>query len=166
MEYGPEYDEKIFLSIGNEVLKSVVAQFDADQLITQRELVSSQVRQALTKRSKNFNVILDDVSITHLSFSHEYQRAVEMKQVEQQRAEQARFLVEKAEQEQLADMIHAEGESKAAELFSSAIKTHGSAYLELKKIDAAVQVAQNLANSRNVTYLPGKNNLLINTNLT
>jgi hypothetical protein len=81
-------------------------------------------------------------------------------------------------------MIHAEGESKAAELFSSAIKTHGayllfpffpvfyflffpgSAYLELKKIDAAVQVAQNLANSRNVTYLPGKNNLLINTNLT
>ena len=36
---GLDYDERVLPSIGNEVLKSIVAQFDAAELITQRELV-------------------------------------------------------------------------------------------------------------------------------
>ena len=34
-----DYDERVLPSIGNEVLKSIVAQFDAAELITQREVV-------------------------------------------------------------------------------------------------------------------------------
>ncbi len=37
---GLDYDERVLPSIGNEVLKAIVAQFDAAELITQRELVS------------------------------------------------------------------------------------------------------------------------------
>ena len=40
---GLDYDEKVLPSIGNEVLKSIVAQFDAAELITQREVVSTNV---------------------------------------------------------------------------------------------------------------------------
>ena len=36
---GLDYDERVLPSIGNEVLKSIVAQFDAAELITQRETV-------------------------------------------------------------------------------------------------------------------------------
>ena len=36
---GLDYDERVLPSIGNEVLKSIVAQFDAAELITQREVV-------------------------------------------------------------------------------------------------------------------------------
>jgi len=36
---GQDYDERVLPSIGNEVLKAIVAQFDASELITQRELV-------------------------------------------------------------------------------------------------------------------------------
>jgi prohibitin 1 len=77
-------------------------------LITQREMVSQRVHTELKARSQQFGLILDDISITHLTFVREFTAAVEMKQVAQQEAEKARFLVEKAEQVKQAAVINAE----------------------------------------------------------
>jgi prohibitin 2 len=98
----------------------VQAQFNASQLITQRELVSRLVRKRLVERAKDFNIFLDDVAITHLNFGREYTAAVEAKQVAQQDAERAKFIVEKAQQDKLSAIIRATGEAKSAELVRSA----------------------------------------------
>lgn len=151
---GEDFDERVLPSIVNEVLKATVAQYDAEQLLTARERVSKQIRDALNQRAADFHLKLEDVSITHLMFSKEFTTAIESKQVAQQEAERSKFVVMKAEQEKKASVIRAEGESQAAELISNALREGGTGMIEVKRIDAAREIAETLSNSRNVVYLP------------
>jgi len=162
---GMDFDERVLPSIGNEVLKAVVAQFNADQLLTMREAVSKQINEILEDRAKAFHLILDDVSITHLTFGQEFTQAIEFKQVAQQDAERSKFVVMRAEQEKRVRVIEAEGESEAATLISDALSKHGSGLIEVRRIDAAKEIAETLGGSRNVAYLPSGQGMLFNLGL-
>ena len=90
--------------------------------MTLRDKVSLEIRDGLSQRCQEFNILLDDVSITHLTFSPEFAKAIEDKQVAEQAMEKSKFLVDKAEQEQLKTIINGEADAEAAQLVSDAVK--------------------------------------------
>lgn len=158
---GKDFDERVLPSVVNEVTKAVVAQYNASELLTKREAVSTQIREMLEKRLTDFHILLDDVSITHLAFGAEYTGAVEAKQVAQQEAERAKYIVEKAVQEKQSIIIKAQGEAESAVLIGKAIKNN-PAFVKLRKIEAARDIANTISSSQNKIYV-NADTLLLNS---
>ena len=107
-----------------------------------------------------FLPLLQDVAITHLAFSPEYARAVEAKQVAQQDAERAKYIVIGAQQEKKTIITKARGEAESASLIGTAVKKNPG-FMKLRRIDAAREIADVVAGSGNKVYL-NADSLLLN----
>jgi len=118
------------------------------------------IRKQLTDRARDFNIILDDVALTELSFGKEYAAAVEAKQIAQQEAQRAAYTVEKAKMEKQQKIVQADGEAQAATMLGVAI-TKNPGYLKLRKLKASTQIATVIAQSQNRVYL-NSSSLLLN----
>lgn len=127
--------------------------------------VSKDIRLDLERRAAEFGLELQDVSITALTFGSEFAKAIEQKQVAEQEAERAKFVVQRREHERTARVIEAEAEAESADLIKAAMNA-GNGVIQLRKIEACRQIAEDLAKSRNVVYLPsggsgGGSNILL-----
>lgn len=154
------YAEKVLPNITHEIIKAVVAKYNPDELITQRENLSAEIKQSLVARAKEFHIIVKDVSVLHIEFSNEYRQAIENKLVSQQNAERAKFIVQKSEQEKKITIINAEAESESANLINKSIQEYGNAFIELKKLETAEAIMNNLAGTKNVSFVPNSSNFL------
>lgn len=159
--WGMDYEEKIMPSIGNEILKAVMAQFNAEELITKRHDVSKMIREKMKAKEQEFGMVFEDISLMDIKFGSEFMQAVESKQVAQQDVDRHKYIVLKSEQERQAAVVRAEGEAESAQLISDAIVKYGSGMIQLRRIEASREIARNLAGSGNVTYLPGGANMLM-----
>lgn len=126
----PEEANDIFQQIGDEtaiidriinpaveeVLKAVMAQYTAEEIITKREEVKARVDKLLITRLKNYHVAVDDISLVHAHFSQLFGNAVEAKQVAKQEAMQAGFVAMKAVKEAEARVNLAKGEAEAQKI--------------------------------------------------
>lgn len=157
---GKNYAERVLPSVVNEVLKGVVAQYISTQLLTQREQVSYVVRKTLEERLKYFNILLDEIAITHIDFSDEFMKAVESKQIAQQDAMKMKYVVEQAEQDKKSKIIQSQGEAKCAELYGQSMRD-SQAYLELRRVDQSIHNSISMAKTNN-SLLLDSDSLLLN----
>jgi prohibitin 2 len=157
---GLDFDDRVLPSIVNEVCKQVVAQYNAVQLLTQREQVSKRIRLNLIERARDFDITVDDVALTELRFGREFMAAVEAKQVAQQDAERSKFIVDKALEEKRSIIIKAEGEAESLALISKSI-SQNPGFVELRRLDAAKEIATTVSRSANKVYL-NADSLLLN----
>jgi len=163
-ELGQKWHDSVLPSVCNEVLKGIVADYNAEQLLIQRDDVAANIHVTLKKRLEEFNILLRDVAITHCTFGTEYAKAIEAKQVASQDAERAAFIVKKSEFEKQATVIRSGGEAESADILSKAFQASGKGLIEVRRIEAAKDIAETLARSRNITYLPSGQSVLMNLN--
>lgn len=72
------------------------------------------------------------------------------------------IIIFQAEQQKQASVISADGDAAAAQLLATSFGEAGEGLVELRKIEAAEDIAYQLSRSRQVSYLPPGQNVLLN----
>ena len=97
------------------VIRDAVAQFQIDQVYsTKREEMKDQMEEAMTSVLAENGLLLADFVLRNITFSPEYAASVEQKQIAEQLAQQAAFVVEQREQEADQARVTAQGQADAA----------------------------------------------------
>jgi regulator of protease activity HflC (stomatin/prohibitin superfamily) len=152
---GTSYETRIISPAIQESIKSVIARFSAEELITQRQTVSAGIKDELAQKIGTYDIVTDEFNIVNFEFSDEFNYAVEAKQTAQQdalRAEQelAKITVEaqqqveqakaqaeatkaRADAEAYATKAQADAEAYAIEAIQKQLAQSGAAYLEYQR---------------------------------
>lgn len=128
--------EKIIQPAVQEVFKSVVAKYSAEQLITDRSKVSQDIETALNDRLKTYWIQIQAFNIVNFDFSKSFNDAIEAKVTAEQNALAEKNKLEKVKYESEQKVVAAEAQAKAIEIQAKAIQTQWWAeYVKLKWIE-------------------------------
>ena len=145
-EVGLEYESRIIQPAVEEVVKQVTARYNAEELITKRPQVKSDIEQEITTRLNVYNVNTDVISITDFQFSPLFAQAIESKVEAEQKAQkaendlirievEARQLEAQAQGLAAANIAEASGEAEAIRIINEAL-AQNPFYLEWLKTQA------------------------------
>jgi prohibitin 1 len=116
---------KIIAPQTQEAFKTAAALRTAEQSITQRSELKRDFDMALKERLAKYDVIVLDTSVVNIRFSEDFAKAVEEKQVAEQRAQRAVYVAQEAEQQAQADINRAQGRAEAQRLLAETLKAQG-----------------------------------------
>jgi regulator of protease activity HflC (stomatin/prohibitin superfamily) len=128
---------KIIAPQTQESFKIAAARRTVEQAITQRSELKQDFDNALGERLQKYGIIVLDTSVVDLTFSPEFAKAVEEKQIAEQRAQRAVYIAQEAEQQAQADVNRAKGKAEAQRLLAETLKAQGgSLVLQKEAIEA------------------------------
>jgi regulator of protease activity HflC (stomatin/prohibitin superfamily) len=130
---GIAFKERIIDPAIQEVMKAVSARYTAEELITKRPAVSTEMQEALTSRLLRSNISVDAFSIVSFSFSQKFTDAIEAKQTAEQDALKAERDLDRIKVEAQQTITAATAEAEALRLQKMNISPD---LIELRKIEA------------------------------
>ena len=107
---------KIIAPQTQESFKVAAARRTVEEAITKRDELKQDFDEALSQRLSKYGIIVLDTSVVDLNFSTEFSKAVEEKQIAEQRAQRAVYIAREAEQEAEATINRAKGQAEAQRL--------------------------------------------------
>ncbi len=116
---------KIIAPQTQESFKIAAARRTVEEAITKRNELKQDFDTALGDRLDKYGIIVLDTSVVDLAFSPEFAKAVEEKQIAEQRAQRAVYVAQEAQQEAQADINRAQGKAEAQRLLAETLKAQG-----------------------------------------
>ncbi|WP_414576186.1 prohibitin family protein [Anabaena sp. CCY 9402-a] len=116
---------KIIAPQTQESFKIAAARRTVEEAITKRSELKEDFDNALGARLDKYGIIVLDTSVIDLTFSPEFAKAVEEKQIAEQRAQRAVYVAREAEQEAQSDINRAKGRAEAQRLLAETLKAQG-----------------------------------------
>ena len=116
---------KIIAPQTQEAFKIAAARRTVEQAITQRSELKEDFDTALGSRLEKYGILVLDTSVIDLNFSPEFAKAVEDKQIADQRAQRAVYIAQEAEQQAQAEINRAKGKAEAQRLLAETLKAQG-----------------------------------------
>ena len=113
---GTNYENVVLEPSIEESIKAVTSGYTAEELITNRSEVSTKCMEELSKKSEKYGLLIRDFNITNFSFSVEFEKAIEEKQVAEQKVLTAKQELKREKIEAEKKIVSAEAEKKANEL--------------------------------------------------
>jgi len=116
---------KIIAPQTQESFKIAAARRTVEEAITKRDELKEDFDNALSERLDKYGILILDTSVVDLSFSPEFARAVEEKQIAEQKSQRAVYVAREAEQQAQADINRAKGKAEAQRLLAETLRAQG-----------------------------------------
>ncbi|MGB3535570.1 MAG: prohibitin family protein [Microcoleaceae cyanobacterium] len=130
------FQKRILQSIVTETYNTSAAQFTAADAVKKRTELSSQFAELVTEKTQRYPITILRATVTDIDFQPEFAKAIEQKQIAQQKAQEAAYRAEEAEQDAQAKVNLAKGEAEAARLRAKALQEQGgSLFLQQQAIE-------------------------------
>ena len=155
---GKDYSNIILNPALQSSLKASMAQFTAEEMITKRAEVSNTITKELNESLDNY-FLISAVNLENIDFTEEYNKAIEAKTTNQQKAEaeKAKLEITKVQNEQKINT--AEAEAKVRELQSKSVTDKS---LEQLRLEIQRELIQKWNGQFPTTMLGDNPNMLFN----
>jgi regulator of protease activity HflC (stomatin/prohibitin superfamily) len=113
-EVGLDYESIIIIPALQEAIKAATAQFRIERILVERDVLKGVIQDNLSRRLALNDIVVDQLSLSNVEFSEEFNKAIERKQVAEQAALQKQYELQAAQKEVEITLAIAEGQKKAA----------------------------------------------------
>ncbi|MBN1594867.1 prohibitin family protein [candidate division FCPU426 bacterium] len=139
-EVGMDFERKVIEPSIEEAVKAGTALFPVENIIVERPKLKAVITETLGKKLLLYDLMLEDVNITDIRFSDEFNRVVEQKQIEEQKIKTAEYQKKQAEQHKQRVILEAEGEAEKQRLIRTELTKDIISMEWIKKWDGKLPV--------------------------